>query len=79
MRIAMGSDRAGLALKEAEKVFLTAQHRDILDHDTHSADPLDYSDYAEAMYLVARKKPGDHLLAITQSAQSATHERPRRS
>jgi len=56
MRIAMGSDRAGLALKEAEKVFLTAQHRDILDHDTHSADPLDYSDYAEAMGLVGPKK-----------------------
>jgi hypothetical protein len=29
MRIAIGSDHAGFALKEAVKVFLTAEHRDI--------------------------------------------------
>ena len=31
MRIAIGSDHAGFALKEAVKVFLTAEHRDIMD------------------------------------------------
>jgi hypothetical protein len=29
MRMAIGSDHAGFALKEAVKVFLTAEHRDI--------------------------------------------------
>jgi transaldolase / glucose-6-phosphate isomerase len=55
MRIAIGSDHAGFALKEAVKVFLTAEHRDILDLGTHSTDPVDYSDYAEAMGRPLRK------------------------
>jgi transketolase len=55
-----------------------AEHRDILDQDTHSANPLDHFDYAKAMGLVGPKK-GWRSLFVTQSAQSATHERPRRS
>jgi ribose 5-phosphate isomerase RpiB len=42
MRIAIGSDHAGFALKEAVKVFLTAEHRD--------------SDYAEAVGQALRDK-----------------------
>ena len=49
MRIAIVSDHAGFVLKEAVKVFLTAEHRDILDLGTHGTDPVDYSDYAEAI------------------------------
>ena len=45
MRVAIGSDHAGFALKEAVKGFLTAEHREVLDLSTHSTDPVDYSDY----------------------------------
>jgi hypothetical protein len=46
MRIAI-SEHAGFALREAVKLFLTAEDRRVLDLDTHSTDPVDYSDYAE--------------------------------
>jgi ribose 5-phosphate isomerase RpiB len=36
-------------LKEAVKTFLAEEHGDVLDLGTHGADPLDYSDYAEAV------------------------------
>ena len=49
MRIAIGSDHAGFALKEAVKAFLTAEHREVLDLGTHSTDPVDHSDCVEAM------------------------------
>jgi hypothetical protein len=49
MRIAIGSDHAGFALKEAVKVFLTAEDHEVLDLGAHSTDPVDYSDYAEAV------------------------------
>jgi hypothetical protein len=60
MRIAIGSDHAGFALKEAVKVFLTVEDREVLDLGIHSTDPVaqlpgahtvwrDYSDYAEAV------------------------------
>jgi ribose 5-phosphate isomerase RpiB len=55
MRIAIGSDHAGFALKEAVKVFLTAEHRDIPDLGMHGTDPVDYSDYAGAMGRALRK------------------------
>ena len=49
MRIAIGSDHAGFAPKEAVKTFLTAEHREVLDLGTNSIDPVDYSDCAEAV------------------------------
>jgi ribose/galactose isomerase len=41
MRVAIGSDHAGFALKEAVKAFLTEEHREVLDLGTHSGDPVD--------------------------------------
>ena len=60
MCIAIDSDHAGFALKEAVKVFVSVEDREILDLGTHSTDPVaqlpgartvwrDYSDYAEAV------------------------------
>ena len=48
----------GFALKEAVKAFLTAERREVLDLGTHSTDPVDYSDYAEAVGRALR----EHLL-----------------
>jgi ribose 5-phosphate isomerase RpiB len=65
MRIAIGSDHAGFALKEAVKAFLTADDREILDLGTHSTDPVDYADYAEAVSRALRENRAER--AIQQS------------
>src|SRR4030095_1968302 len=72
MRIAIGSDHAGFALKEAVKVFLTAEHRDILDLGTHGTDPVDYSDYAEAIGPALRENRADRGILLCGSGVGAS-------
>jgi ribose 5-phosphate isomerase B len=45
MRIAIGSDHAGFAYKEALRAHLTAQGHEVTDHGTHSTEPVDYPLY----------------------------------
>jgi RpiB/LacA/LacB family sugar-phosphate isomerase len=47
MRIAIGSDHAGFALKEHLKAFLKGEGHDIEDVGTNDTQPVDYPDYAE--------------------------------
>ena len=49
MRVAIGSDHAGFELKEAAKAFLQAENCEVLDVGTASLEPVDYSDFAEAV------------------------------
>ncbi|HMF14633.1 MAG TPA: transaldolase, partial [Gemmataceae bacterium] len=72
MRVAIGSDHAGFALKEAVKVFLTAEHRDILDLGTHNTDPVDYSDYAEAVGRALREKRAERGILLCGSGVGAS-------
>src|SRR6516162_5269923 len=72
MRIAIGSDHAGFALKEAVKVFLTAEHRQVLDLGTHGADPVDYSDYAEAVGQALREKRAERGILLCGSGVGAS-------
>lgn len=58
MRIAIGSDHAGFAWKEAVKTFLIKEHGDVLDLCAHGADRVDYSDYAAAAGLALRAERG---------------------
>jgi len=44
--IALGADHAGWPLKEAIKAWLSARGHEILDFGTHTADSVDYPDYA---------------------------------
>jgi len=54
MRIAMGADHAGFALKEAIKGNLEAAGHEVTDVGTHSDESTDYPPYAaEAASLVA--------------------------
>lgn len=46
MRIHIGSDHAGLAIKEAVKAYLTSAGHEVTDVGTHSEDAVDYPDYA---------------------------------
>lgn len=49
MRIAVGSDHAGLSLKHALAEHLRASGHDVVDLGTHSADSVDYPDFAAAV------------------------------
>ena len=44
--IALGADHAGLPLKEVVKAWLCGNGHDVLDVGTHTADSVDYPDYA---------------------------------
>ena len=49
MRIAIGSDHAGYELKENLVSFLKGLGHEVVDLGSHSTDPVDYPDYAEAV------------------------------
>ena len=49
MRVAIGSDHAGYDLKECLESFLVDLDHEVIDLGTHSTDPVDYPDYAEAV------------------------------
>jgi ribose 5-phosphate isomerase RpiB len=49
MRIAIGADHAGFALKEAAKQFLREEDCEVLDVGTYDSAPVDYTDYAAAV------------------------------
>lgn len=48
MRIALGADHAGFALKEELKAFLVAEGHEVRDHGTHSDEPVDYPAFCAA-------------------------------
>jgi ribose 5-phosphate isomerase B len=72
MRVALGSDHAGFALKEAVKGFLTAEHREVLDLGTPSTDPVDYSDYAEAVGRALRENRAERGILLCGSSVGAS-------
>ena len=47
MRIAIGADHAGFALKEQLRQRLAAEGHEVLDFGTSSADSCDYPDFAQ--------------------------------
>lgn len=46
MKVGIGSDHGGFLLKEALLKFVRAQGHECTDFGTHSADPVDYPDFA---------------------------------
>jgi ribose 5-phosphate isomerase B len=44
--IALGADHAGWPLKDTVKAWLTGMGHEVLDFGTHTADSVDYPDYA---------------------------------
>ncbi len=49
MRVGVGADHAGFELKDRLAAWLREHGHDVLDFGTHSADPVDYPDFAEAV------------------------------
>jgi len=54
MKVAIGADHAGFELKEQVKALLLQLKHEVLDLGTHSVEPVDYPDYAEAVALAVR-------------------------
>jgi ribose 5-phosphate isomerase B len=49
MRVAVAADHAGVSLKQHLAEWLQGQGHEVLDFGTHSTEPVDYPDYAEAV------------------------------
>ena len=71
MRIAVGSDHAGFHLKEDLKSFIGNKHQ-VVDVGTHSTDPADYPDFAEALALEIVEKRADRGILICGSGVGAS-------
>jgi len=59
MRVAIGSDHAGFALKEEVKEYLVCAGVEVGDMGTVSRDSVDYPDYAEKVAIAVRDGNAD--------------------
>ena len=71
MRIAIGSDHAGFHLKEDIKSLIGNEY-EIVDVGTHSTDPADYPDYAEALALEIVENRAERGILICGSGVGAS-------
>ncbi len=71
MRIVVGSDHAGFNLKEELKSFIGNEY-EIIDVGTHSIDPADYPDYAEALALEIVENRAERGILICGSGVGAS-------
>src|SRR5688572_6147225 len=71
MQVVIGSDHAGLDLKEAVRGFLIQEH-EVLDVGTLSADPVDYPDYAAAVGRAVREHRAERGIILCGSGVGAS-------
>lgn len=64
MKIAIGADHGGFELKQALIPFLQGRDIEVLDAGTHSADSVDYPNYAEAVALLVVNNEADAGIVI---------------
>ena len=72
MKIAVGADHAGFALKQEVAECLRAQGHDVLDVGTHSTAPVDYPDIAEAVALAVREGRAERAVLVCGSGVGAS-------
>ena len=72
MRIALGADHAGFELKECIKNHLGQLGHDVVDLGTHSTEPVDYPDFAEAVGLAIRDAKADRGILVCGSGVGAS-------
>jgi ribose 5-phosphate isomerase B len=77
VRIALGADHRGFALKQELKAWLAARGHDVLDYGTDSAEGVDYPDYAfkVARAMQARKAERGILVCSTGIGMSIAANR----
>jgi len=71
MRIAVGSDHAGYALKEHLAAWLAEKGHAVYDLGTHSPEPVDYPDYAAAVARAVLDGRADRGLIVCGSGAGA--------
>ncbi len=64
MRIAIGADHAGYALKEVLIAHLREQGVEVMDFGTHGTDSVDYPDYARAVAEAVARGEADYGVLI---------------
>jgi ribose 5-phosphate isomerase B len=69
MRIAIGGDHAGYALKEAVKESLQAQGHEVLDLGTDSEEPVDYPAFCVAVARAVAEGRADRGIVLGGSGQ----------
>ena len=72
MKIAIGSDHAGLPLKQEVKKHLQELRHKVVDLGTHSTDPVDYPDFAEAVGRAVLGKKADRGIVVCGSGVGAS-------
>ncbi len=72
MRIAIGADHAGFALKESVTLYLRELGHEVVDVGTNSKEPVDYPDYAEALGRALREGRADRGVLICGSGVGAS-------
>jgi ribose 5-phosphate isomerase B len=72
VKIVVGSDHAGFQMKQILKAELRRLGHRVVDVGTHSPDPADYPDYAEAVGLALRKGRGRLAILICGSGVGAS-------
>lgn len=71
MRVALGSDHAGYPLKQHLADFLASDDRTIIDFGTHTDDPVDYPDFAEAVARAVADGRADRGIVVCGSGAGA--------
>jgi ribose 5-phosphate isomerase B len=72
MRIAVGADHAGYALKAALVDYLVGQGYDVQDFGTFSEEAVDYPDFAEKVALAVARGEADRGLLVCGTGQGMT-------
>ncbi len=67
MKVVIGSDHAGFALKQQLDPFLRKAGYDLLDVGTYSTDPVDYPDIADALGREVLARDGSRGILICGS------------
>ena len=72
MKVAIAADHAGFELKERVKALLLELKHEVLDLGTHSTQPVDYPDYAEAVALAVRGGKSERGILLCGSGVGAS-------
>ncbi len=64
MRIALGADQNGLALKEHVKAHIVALGHEVVDHGVMTDDPVDYPDIAVIVALAVARGEAERAVLV---------------